>query len=70
MTLTIAARHEQVARRAYELYEQRGAEHGQDWADWFAAERLLQKTFPEDPLPKGGRKGRAACSVRDGGGQK
>lgn len=42
MTLTAAERHEQVARKAYELYQQRGAEHGQDWADWFAAERLTQ----------------------------
>jgi hypothetical protein len=34
--------HEAVARRAYELYLQRGSEHGHDWQDWFQAERELQ----------------------------
>jgi hypothetical protein len=28
-----------VARRAYELYEERGREHGHDWDDWFRAEQ-------------------------------
>jgi len=41
---------EQVARKAYQLFEQRGATHGQDLEDWFAAERLLQETLPSDPL--------------------
>lgn len=27
-----------IARRAYELYERRGGEHGHDWDDWFQAE--------------------------------
>jgi hypothetical protein len=31
--------HEQVSRRAYELFEARGMEPGDDWADWFRAER-------------------------------
>jgi len=30
-----------IAQRAYELYEQRGAGHGEDWNDWFQAEREL-----------------------------
>ena len=30
-----------IAQRAYELYEQRGAAHGEDWNDWFQAEREL-----------------------------
>jgi hypothetical protein len=30
-----------VARRAYELYLQRGCSHGQDWDDWLSAERQL-----------------------------
>ncbi len=30
-----------IARRAYELFEQRGAEHGHDWEDWFRAESEL-----------------------------
>jgi len=33
--------HEQIARRAYELYLQRGATHGCDLQDWIAAEREL-----------------------------
>lgn len=32
---------EQVARRAFELYERRGGEHGRDWDDWFQAEEEL-----------------------------
>jgi hypothetical protein len=28
---------ERIAKRAYELYEQRGRHHGQDIADWFQA---------------------------------
>ena len=30
-----------VARRAYERYRRRGAEHGRDLQDWFEAEREL-----------------------------
>jgi hypothetical protein len=33
--------HGAVARRAYELYEHRGGEHGHDWDDWFQAEREI-----------------------------
>lgn len=36
-----APSHEQIARRAYELYLQRGATHGCDLQDWIAAEREL-----------------------------
>jgi HSP20 family protein len=31
----------EVARRAYELFELRGYEHGHDWEDWFRAESEL-----------------------------
>ena len=31
-----------ISARAYELYERRGGEHGQDWDDWLQAERELQ----------------------------
>jgi hypothetical protein len=34
--------HDAIAVRAYELFLQRGAQHGQDWDDWLAAERELQ----------------------------
>jgi HSP20 family molecular chaperone IbpA len=30
-----------VVRRAYELFEARGREHGHDWEDWFRAESEL-----------------------------
>ena len=33
-----AATTEQIARRAYELFELRGAAHGHDWDDWLSAE--------------------------------
>ena len=31
----------EIARRAYELFEARGCEHGHDWEDWFRAESEL-----------------------------
>ena len=31
----------QIARRAYELFQGRGCEHGHDWEDWFRAESEL-----------------------------
>lgn len=37
------AREESLARRAYELYEQRGGEDGHDWEDWFQAERDIRE---------------------------
>lgn len=35
--------YDDIARRAYELYEQRGAAHGRDWEDWFQAEDELRR---------------------------
>ena len=35
---------EQIQRRAYKLFEARGATHGFDWADWFTAEQELIAT--------------------------
>jgi len=29
---------EEIARRAFELYQRRGGEDGHDWEDWFRAE--------------------------------
>jgi hypothetical protein len=42
-------RREDVARRAYEKYEQRGAEHGHDQDDWFEAERELRESTTGNP---------------------
>lgn len=42
-TLAIEPTHEEIARRAYQLYEERGGVHGQDQEDWFLAERELRE---------------------------
>lgn len=34
--------HEKIQKRAYELYEKRGATPGNDWADWFEAEKSVK----------------------------
>ena len=31
-----------VEKKAYDLYEKRGCEHGYDLEDWFEAERLVE----------------------------
>jgi len=33
---------ELIAKKAYELYEKRGCEHGSDFNDWVEAERLVK----------------------------
>jgi hypothetical protein len=35
--------HDEIARRAYQLYEQRSGEYGREWEDWFQAERELRQ---------------------------
>lgn len=37
------ASHEEIGRRAYELYERRGRAPGRDLDDWFDAERELRE---------------------------
>ena len=32
-----------IRGRAYELYRQRGGQHGHDWDDWFRAEREFRQ---------------------------
>jgi len=43
---------QQVAHKAYELYQQRGGGHGQDLEDWLRAERLVQDAFALAVLPE------------------
>jgi hypothetical protein len=31
-----------VEKRAYDLYEKRGGEHGRDQEDWFEAQKLVE----------------------------
>lgn len=33
----------EIARVAYELFEQRGREHGHDFEDWVEAERIVRQ---------------------------
>ena len=40
--LAIEPTHEDIARRAYQLFEDRGREHGHDLEDWLQAERELR----------------------------
>jgi hypothetical protein len=51
---------EQIERRAYELYLERGGEDGGDLADWLVAERELTE-LPE-PSNSGAPKARAAAA--------
>jgi hypothetical protein len=49
--------HAVIARRAFEIYEQRGGGHGHDWEDWLQAEREVlaalgastERTSSHDP---------------------
>jgi len=36
---------EAIRRRAYELFEQRGCAHGNDWQDWLQAEFEMKSRF-------------------------
>lgn len=45
--LAIELTHEEIAHRAYQLYEARGGEDGRDLQDWFQAERELRQFFRE-----------------------
>jgi len=39
---------QQIAQRAYELWQQRGSVHGDNWADWFQAEIEITQTNAKD----------------------
>ena len=51
---------EEIARRAHELYLQRGGEHGKDVEDWVRAEKELREEPATAPA-----KTRAAQAVRN-----
>jgi Protein of unknown function (DUF2934) len=40
---------EEIARRAYELYEARGEQNGSDVDDWLTAEKEVQEQLPRRP---------------------
>lgn len=52
LTISDDELYERVARKAYELYQQRGEEHGHDLEDWLTAERLVQQELLHGPLPE------------------
>ncbi|HJU28684.1 MAG TPA: DUF2934 domain-containing protein [Candidatus Binataceae bacterium] len=37
---------DQIRQRAYDIFLARGCAHGDDWGDWFAAERELNPKHP------------------------
>ena len=44
---------EMIRERAYELYESRGREHGQDEQDWLRAEQeIVNGQRPKNPPPR------------------
>jgi hypothetical protein len=45
--LVLEPTYDEIARRAYQLYEDRGGEHGRDQEDWLRAEREVRQ-FPQD----------------------
>ena len=47
--------HGEIARRAYELFLSRGAEHGHADQDWFEAERQLTAATERSPKKTGSR---------------
>ncbi len=47
--------HDEIERRAYGRFLQRGGQHGDDWADWFQAEAELrtERNQAETAAPSG-----------------
>ena len=37
--------HERIQQKAYELYKDRSYQNGNDWNDWFEAERIVMSEF-------------------------
>lgn len=48
--------HERIARKAYELYEQRGQFPGHDVDDWLEAEQVVRAEAHAENSPKGSRR--------------
>lgn len=62
--LSTTVSYEQIAHKAYELYQQRGAEHGRDLEDWFRAEQLVHEALYVDPLAEDHRGERSQTGMR------
>ncbi len=48
-----------VEKKAYDLYEKRGCEHGRDQDDWFEAEKMVEGEIIA---------GKCGCLLSEGGG--
>ncbi|UCE66252.1 MAG: DUF2934 domain-containing protein [Candidatus Zixiibacteriota bacterium] len=35
----------ELNRRAYEIFQQKGSSHGHDWDDWFQAEKDIKRKY-------------------------
>jgi hypothetical protein len=56
----LAPTEDEIARRAYQLFEARGGEHGRDREDWFQAERELRQLPVGDVIGHGWLAGEGA----------
>jgi hypothetical protein len=56
-----------IARRAYEIYEQRGGQHGADLDDWLEAERQLRPGPSDVTGPAPGRPRRRKTTSEQSG---
>lgn len=43
-TLCPVAMHERIQKKAYEIYEKRGFNSGNDWNDWLEAEKIIKSS--------------------------
>jgi hypothetical protein len=44
--------YDEVAKVAYDLFENRGKLHGHDMADWLKAEMIVKKRYPDKIEPE------------------
>jgi hypothetical protein len=58
------AMHEEIEKRAYEIYLRRGGEDGRDLDDWFAAEQELAQERNQDSDSELSRSGSGQLSAR------
>ena len=49
---SVVESHDQIARKAYEIYRARGEKPGQDLDDWLQAEKELAKTMQQQKSPE------------------
>ena len=59
------AMHEEIEKRAYEIYLRRSGADGRDLDDWFAAEQeLAQERSQDSELSRNSRQGQSQPSVQ------